>query len=140
MERDGGTFFNRIIGERLRHRRVELGLSQREVAQAVGVSHQLYARYESGSSRISADVLGKLSEILNLTLQSIYAGVASAIAAIGFADAEQMRYASKPLAAQSKELDSAFRRIRTPKVREYAIDMVGWLADHDEASRLGGRS
>jgi len=137
MRQDGGAFFYRIIGEHLRRRRIELGLSQGEVAEAVGISRQLYARYERGLSRISAEVLKKLSEFLNVTLQSLYAGVASALAALGFADGEQARYASKPLAAQSKELDQAFRRIKTPRIRECAIDMVGWLADHDEARRDG---
>lgn len=140
MERDGGPFFYRIIGEHLRRRRIEQGLSQREVAQAIGVSRQRYARYERGLSLISAEMLKKLSELLDVTLQSIYAGVASAIAAAGFADTEQARYASKPLAAQSRELDLVFRRITTPRMREYAIDMVGWLADHDEASRGGSGS
>jgi transcriptional regulator with XRE-family HTH domain len=137
MERNGRSFFDRIIGDHLQHRRIELGLSQREVAEAIGVSRQLYARYERGLSRISSETLKKLSKFLRVTLESLYAGIASAIAAAGFADSEQARYASKPLAAQSKELDSAFRRIRDPKTREYAIEMVGWLADHDEASRHG---
>jgi transcriptional regulator with XRE-family HTH domain len=138
MERDGGAFFDRIIGGHLRRRRMELGLSQREVAQAIGVSRQLYARYERGLSRIGAEILKQLSKFLRITLESLYAGVASAIAADGFADAEQARYASKPLAAQSKELDRAFRRIKNPKIRDYAIDMVAWLAAHDEAGPLGG--
>lgn len=131
MGQDGGAFFYRTIGEHLRRRRVELGLSQREVAEAVGISRPLYARYERGLSRISAEVLKKLSEFLNVTLKTLYTGVASAFAAFGFADSEQTRYASKPLALQSKELDQAFRRIKTPRIRECAIEMVGWLADHD---------
>ncbi|WID94273.1 helix-turn-helix domain-containing protein [Bosea vestrisii] len=139
MERDGKGFFDRVIGHHLRHRRIELGLSQREVAEAIGVSRQLYARYERGLSRIGQGTLNKLSKFLRVTLERLYAGITSAIAAAGFADGEQARYASKPLAAQSKELDLAFRRIRDPRIREHAIEMVGWLADHDEASRDRGK-
>lgn len=139
MEQGEGAFFYRIIGEHLRRRRIELRLSQREVAEAVGIGRKLYARYERGLSRIGAEMLKKLSEFLNITLKSLYTGVASALAASGLADGEQARYASKPLAAQSKELDLAFRRIRTPIIREYAIDMVGWFADHDEASHHSGK-
>ncbi|RXT54431.1 hypothetical protein B6S44_12335 [Bosea sp. Tri-44] len=139
MERDWRAFFNRRIGDQLRRRRNELRLSQREVAEAIGVSRQLYASYERGLSRASSETLKKLSKFLRVTLESLYAGIASAIEAAGFADTEQARYASKPLAAQSKELDLAFRRIKDPRVREYAIEMLGWLADHDEASRPGGK-
>jgi|GEM_PF-4235008 len=139
MGQGGGAFFYRIIGEHLRRRRIELQLSQGEVAKAIGVSRQLYARYERGLSRISAEALKKLSEFLNITLQSLYAGVASALAASGFADSEQARYASRPLAAQSKELDQVFRRIKDPIIREHTIEMVGWMADHHEASYPGDK-
>lgn len=139
MERDGGAFFDRIIGGHLRRRRIELRLSQRETAQAICISRQLYARYERGLSRINAEALKKLSKFLNITLQRLYAGVTSALAAPGFADSEQTRYASRPLAAQSKNLDQAFRRIKDPVIREYTIEMVEWMADHQEANDTGDR-
>ncbi|SFD65663.1 Helix-turn-helix [Bosea sp. CRIB-10] len=140
MERDRGSFFDRVVGDRLRRRRIELGLSQREIAQTVGISHRLYSRYERGLSRISSETLKKLSKFLHVTLEILYEGVASAIAIVCAADNEQTRYDSKPLAAQSKELDLAFRRIEDPRTRQYAIEMVEWLADHDGANRLGGKT
>lgn len=42
------------IGERIRLRRTELGLTQDQLAAALGVSYQQIQKYENGANRISA--------------------------------------------------------------------------------------
>jgi len=138
MERDWRAFFNRRIGGRIRDRRLALGLTQAEVAAAIGIGPELYAGCEDGSARAGADVLLRLSSLLGLRLDELYQGIASAIHAAGFTDTEQARYALKPLASQSKELDTSFRRIKDATTREMAIRVVEWLADHEEAGGKPG--
>jgi transcriptional regulator with XRE-family HTH domain len=48
------------VGERIRHRRTELGFTQEQLAQALDVSYQQIQKYETGANRISA---GRLFEI-----------------------------------------------------------------------------
>jgi transcriptional regulator with XRE-family HTH domain len=48
------------VGERIRLRRTELGLTQEQLAEALGVSYQQIQKYETGANRISA---GRILEI-----------------------------------------------------------------------------
>ena len=48
------------VGERIRQRRTELGLTQEQLAAALDVSYQQIQKYETGANRISA---GRIFEI-----------------------------------------------------------------------------
>jgi transcriptional regulator with XRE-family HTH domain len=48
------------VGERIRLRRTELGLTQEQLAEALDVSYQQIQKYETGANRISA---GRILEI-----------------------------------------------------------------------------
>lgn len=52
------------VGSRLRHRRMLLGLSQGQLGEALGLTFQQIRKYESGTNRISASRLWKLSTVL----------------------------------------------------------------------------
>jgi transcriptional regulator with XRE-family HTH domain len=52
-------------GAELKHRREEVGLSQRELAKAVGVSGQCVSAWEIGTRNISRRRLGKLEKALS---------------------------------------------------------------------------
>ena len=47
----------RALGERIRRRRVELGMTQEQLGQSVGLSYQQIQKYERGASRIAASKL-----------------------------------------------------------------------------------
>lgn len=51
---------DRHVGERVRHRRAEMGLTQSDLAKALGLSYQQMQKYETAANRLSA---GKLFEI-----------------------------------------------------------------------------
>jgi transcriptional regulator with XRE-family HTH domain len=42
------------IGQRVRHRRWLLGMTQQDLAECVGIRFQQVQKYESGANRISA--------------------------------------------------------------------------------------
>ena len=65
-----------LIGKRLRHRRLQLGLSQQDVAASVGVRFQQIQKYECGANRISAARLWALSEALEVPVGYFYDGLA----------------------------------------------------------------
>ena len=53
-----------LIGKRLRHRRLQLGLSQQDVAASVGVRFQQIQKYENGANRISFSRLVQIARAL----------------------------------------------------------------------------
>jgi transcriptional regulator with XRE-family HTH domain len=62
------------IGKRVRERRRELGISQRELADALGLSYQQLQKYECADDRISASRLFHISKILGVTLPFFFKG------------------------------------------------------------------
>ena len=77
---------DKVIGARIRARRLALGLSQKHVAAALGVTFQQFQKYENGTNRISAMGIYRLSEALNLPLGDVYEGLTTAIAGQGAND------------------------------------------------------
>ena len=56
------------IGARMRTRRRQLGLSQSELAETLGVSFQQVQKYERGANRVSASTLLAASQALGTTV------------------------------------------------------------------------
>ena len=56
------------IGARMRARRRQLGLSQSELAERLGVSFQQVQKYERGSNRVAASTLVAAAEALDITV------------------------------------------------------------------------
>lgn len=61
---DRAAFIDRHVGSRIRERRTMLGVSQQQLAQAVGVTYQQQHKYERGLNRISAGRLFEIAEAL----------------------------------------------------------------------------
>ena len=66
------------LGKRLRRRRRLLGLTQQQLAGAVGVRFQQIQKYECGANRISAARLWQLSEALEVPIGYFYDGLSAA--------------------------------------------------------------
>ena len=65
------------VGKRIRRRRRLLGLTQQQLAEAVGIRFQQIQKYESGSNRVSASRLFEIAEALDVPVQYFYDGVQS---------------------------------------------------------------
>jgi transcriptional regulator with XRE-family HTH domain len=63
------------LGKRLRRRRRLLGLTQQQLANAVGVRFQQIQKYECGANRISAARLWQLAEALEVAVAYFYDGI-----------------------------------------------------------------
>ena len=61
-----------LVGRRIRARRQQLGLSQKALAEALGISYQQVQKYENGASRIGAGRLQQLAEILNVPVSVFF--------------------------------------------------------------------
>jgi transcriptional regulator with XRE-family HTH domain len=57
-----------MIGARMRTRRRQLGLSQADLAERLGVSFQQVQKYERGANRVAASTLLAAAQTLNTTI------------------------------------------------------------------------
>ena len=62
------------VGKRLRTRRLELGMTQQQLAECVGVKFQQIQKYESGCNRVSASRLWEISAALETKVDSFFDG------------------------------------------------------------------
>jgi transcriptional regulator with XRE-family HTH domain len=64
------------VARRVRERRIELGLSQPELAAELGITFQGLYKYEKGKNRLSASRLYGLSKALGVPVTFFFEGIA----------------------------------------------------------------
>lgn len=60
------------IGAAIRKRRKELGLSQEQLAEKVGVSYQQIQRYENGGSMLNVENIQRIARVLHLPVSAFF--------------------------------------------------------------------
>ncbi|WP_417602076.1 helix-turn-helix domain-containing protein [Pararhodobacter oceanensis] len=106
---------DRQVGERMRRRRILLGLTQDQVADALGISYQQIQKYETGANRISAGRLAQIAEVLEV-LPGWFFGVAEA--------GDEPGSSSRAVI----ELVRNFSRIEDDRVRSHLMALMRSLA------------
>ncbi len=124
---------DRHVGERVRMRRMLLGMSQERLGEQLGLTFQQVQKYEKGVNRIGASRLFDLAQVLAVPIQFFYENMPASMAggAIppGFADRPEDAYVTDFLSSRdSVELNKAFARIEDPRVRRSIVDMVRAIA------------
>ena len=61
-----------FVGQRLRELRTAAGMSQEDIADAVGVTFQQIQKYEKGSNRVSAGMVYKLAGLLGVPVATFF--------------------------------------------------------------------
>ena len=64
------------VGQRIRHRRWTIGMTQQQLADAVGIKFQQIQKYECGANRITASRLFSLGTALNVNINYFFDGLA----------------------------------------------------------------
>ena len=131
---------NRHIGDRLRLLRGKHGLTQTDIGELLGVSHQQIKNYESGKNRLAAEALFILSWRLKVDPRFFFEGLVELSSENGFADEAPSDYgferASSP---ESSRLDEAFAQIRSRQLRTITVQIVETIAAV-EAGATGAKS
>lgn len=66
--------FFKALGERIAHARKERGMTQAQLADQLGIAQQTLGHYEVARARIAADLLPKLAEALDVSLDELLKG------------------------------------------------------------------
>lgn len=114
------------VGKRLRIRRKQMAISQTELANHLGVSFQQVQKYERGANRISASMLVRAAEKLEISVAELVGEAQGAVA-----DGEVLS-----MLASSGALDllRAFSTIEDPRVRSAILDLVRSTSERQPAA------
>jgi len=85
------TDTDRYVGNRIRERRIMLGLSQQQMAELIGVTYQQAHKYERGINRISAGRLFDIAQVLGVPVGHFYDGLEDGGEAAGASEDRQDR-------------------------------------------------
>jgi transcriptional regulator with XRE-family HTH domain len=111
------------IGERIRSRRIRVGMSQEKLGTPLGVTFQQIQKYERGANRISAGRLLKVAEVLECDVTDFFEGLQRSRTR---AAAEFSKFLSTK---EGVALVEAMLRIRNPQMRRTVIDIAEKLAE-----------
>jgi transcriptional regulator with XRE-family HTH domain len=126
---------DRKLGQRVRARRLEIGMSQERLAELLGVTFQQVQKYEKGVNRIAASRLFDISGALDMSISRFFEGLSSRSAS-GGAEASK-DYIDDALATpEGAQLMALFASIKNVKVRRRVIELVKALVEEGgEAKR-----
>jgi transcriptional regulator with XRE-family HTH domain len=122
------------VGNRVRLRRMLIGMSQEKLGDFLGLTFQQIQKYEKGVNRIGAGRLFNIARVLGVPITYFYEDT-SDDAASGFAEASATPPAIEFLASpEGLQLSLAFMRIKEPKVRKRVIELVKSLAGDEDGA------
>jgi transcriptional regulator with XRE-family HTH domain len=118
------------VGARVRMRRKFLGLSQTDLAEALGLTFQQVQKYERGSNRVSASKLYEISNFLRAPVAYFFEGYAESETPDGFNESDSERFVHDFLmTTEGIELAEAYPRIKSAKHRRKILDLVRSLSE-----------
>jgi transcriptional regulator with XRE-family HTH domain len=114
------------VGERIRLRRTELGLTQEQLADALDVSYQQIQKYETGANRISAGGLFEMARKLLVDVSYFFDG----LSIDEESTAAPMEHGGRKRSAI--ELVRKFAEIKDPDLRAAIAGLVKTVVDRTE--------
>jgi transcriptional regulator with XRE-family HTH domain len=116
------------VGKAVRERRITLGLSQTEIADALGLTFQQVQKYEKASNRISASKLYALANILKVPVYYFFQGM-DVTNPPGVAESAADYQVDLAAQRDLREMSRLLTRIDNPAARRQLLDLAKTLAD-----------
>ena len=114
------------VGNRIRMRRLLLGMNQETLANALGLTFQQVQKYEGGANRVSASRLSAMAEILAVPISYFFGDLRSNDAEVSPEDQRWREYLQRPETIEFIRLYYAIPDIRA---RQQFLEMTKALAD-----------
>ena len=128
VEPSQGQVINLHVGQRLRARRVMLGLSQEAVGNGVGVASQQVQKYEKATNVMNAIRLYEFAQFLKVPIAYFYEGLEGIKESeqSGFAEEKAQFNANFKAATDRETLEvlKSFKRIKDHLLRKRIADML----------------
>jgi transcriptional regulator with XRE-family HTH domain len=120
---------DRLVGERLRLARLNRGLSQTKLADALGITFQQVQKYERGSNRISAGRLFDAAEFLGVEIAWFFGGATGEKAGEGVGESIDLSF----LGRSELEALQNLPLIKDPAVKRSVILVIRALVAGERA-------
>lgn len=115
------------LGERLRAYRLDIGMSQEQLAEILGITFQQVQKYEKGMNRIAASRLFDISAALGIPIQDFFAGLKGA----GKTGPRRSLGSDALAIPGADELLRSYANLRTPKLRRHVLALVRVVEEGD---------
>jgi len=122
---------DRKVGQRVRSRRLEVGMSQERLAELLGVTFQQVQKYEKGVNRIAVSRLWDISVALELPVNRFFEGVSMR----GVAENRQEFVDDALATPEGAQLLAMFASIKSQKLRRKVVELVKTLTEDEGAKR-----
>ena len=114
------------VGNRVRMRRLLLGMNQETLANALGLTFQQVQKYEGGANRVSASRLSAMAEILGVPISYFFGDLRSDDATVSPEDRQWREHLQRP---ETIEFIRLYYTIPDPKIRRQFLEMAKTLAE-----------
>jgi transcriptional regulator with XRE-family HTH domain len=119
------------VGARVRMRRLQLGMSQTALGDALKLTFQQVQKYEKGANRIGASRLQQIANTLQVPVSDFFENAPGISGKLKIADAS-LDYTTKFMAsADGVALCKAFMNIKDSKLRRRIVALVEALGAPD---------
>jgi transcriptional regulator with XRE-family HTH domain len=128
-ERSAGPIDKRL-GERVRARRLEIDMSQEQLAELLGVTFQQVQKYERGVNRIAASRLYDIAHALDMPVCRFFDGLLPRAKRRG--DEEPNAIENALLVSGATELVRMYASLPSATLRKRVSELVRALVDGDD--------
>lgn len=119
---------DRLVGDRIRRRRILMGLTQDQLGESLGISYQQIQKYETGANRVSAGRLYLIATRLEVSPGWFFDPVKSDASSDDFEELGSSRLLM--------EFVRSFARINDERLKTVLVSLVRAMADEEETSDL----
>ncbi len=115
------------VGQRIRMRRLMVGVTQTQLADELGLTFQQVQKYEKGTNRVSASKLYAICKVLTVPPEYFFEGLPK----IGESSRKQQKVADEAhilSTADGIELMRCFKKIDQKPIRRHIVGLVKSLA------------
>lgn len=115
---------DRLVGDRIRRRRILMGLTQDQLGESLGISYQQIQKYETGANRVSAGRLYLIAARLEVSPGWFFDPVKSAASSEDFDELGSSRLLM--------EFVRSFARIKDDRLKGVLVSLVRAMTDEDQ--------
>jgi transcriptional regulator with XRE-family HTH domain len=125
---------DRKLGQRVRAYRLEIGMSQEELADRLGITFQQVQKYEKGFNRMAASRLFDIAATLGLPISELFEGLSSPLS--GKAPENEARSAIDAMreTKEGREMMALFASVKSVRVRKRLLELARALIEDDHES------